>query len=89
MDICKMTIIDNFYAALYTKAVRIGQINPPGEADHKGYSRKQCCFVNGRPVEDITFDKAEAKGNITCIAIMTGKGRIITVSEISPDTKKA
>jgi len=84
-----MLIIDNYYAALYTQAVRIGQINPPGEADYKGYSRQQCCFINGRAVEAIMWDKAGGSVDITSIAIMTAQGTIIAVNDLSAGTKKA
>lgn len=72
-------IIDNFYGALYTQAVAIGAINPPGEVNYKGYSRKLFCSVNGHSIENVIFDKAkeDCVDVVTNFVVMTHKGKVV------------
>ena len=73
-----MILIDNFYAALYKQSVSIGDINPPGEIQYKGYTRKLFCAIHGHSIEDITFDKSEENcvDSVTHMVTMTHKGRV-------------
>ena len=78
-------IIDNFYAALFTQAVRIGDINPPGEVNYKGYKRVLFCALHGHSIEDITFDKAEEDcvDTVSHFVIMTYGGKVVDSTLIS------
>lgn len=74
-----VNIIDNFYGALYSQAVAVGEINPPGELEYKGYSRQLFCSMYGRAIEDVTFPKAEEDCTdcATHLVVMNGKGKVM------------
>ena len=71
-------IIDNYWAALYSNPVSIGDINPPGELDYKGYKRIQFCALDGQSIEEIVFPKSESKDGHTAthLVVMTSNGTV-------------
>jgi len=69
-----MSEIHEYEMALFTKPVKAGDIDPPGEADYQGYQRVSAIFIDGVNAGNIVFPKAEEDYPVpvTHLAAMSG-----------------
>lgn len=83
--------LNQLEAALFTKTVKVGEINPDGEANYEGYSRVVFIADESKNLEHIEFPEAgadykDAEGNwveVMCVAAITTSGLVVGVLPLS------
>jgi len=73
----------NYFAALYTQPIKIGDKNPPGEAEYVGYSRVMF-FARDTNEDEIIFPMAQESYDrkITHLAALDMNGVVVTANII-------
>ena len=91
----KVTRVFHLEAALFSCAVKIGEINPRGEIDYPGYKRVKFPLIadypecndirypitNGKSQREIVFPKTTVPITVVSVAAMDNLNRVVGVAD--------
>lgn len=79
-----MKTMEMCYAALFSKAPKIGETNPDGEINYLGYARVPFVAESGENIETILFPKSEQDEPVfaTHVVAFNAAGEVVGVKAL-------